>query len=306
MTGIEKESTYSINEFDFRDGVHVNNALELLRTVFLNTKFTPEWWDWKYNRNPFGTPLGWYSVNNNKMVGVRLMTPNRFRLNDDVFTAYQLVDTATHPDHGRRGIFSALTKKAIEKIESENSFFFNFPNENSLPGYISLGWKEIIDLNWFVSITSHSSFFRRYKESEFSIPFISQKKFLHNVCTDWNEVSLNWRFKEHPYHKYYSFKLSEKEFIVYKIRKIKGFKSAIIMLGQSADYTSLCENFLKNIAGNGIPFVMYNGLNNGFIDFFLSRNIVLRSSSKMHYTTRNLPQLLDGKLLLELADTDYH
>ena len=199
-----------------------------------------------------------------------------------------------------------MTKKAIEKVESGEKFFFNFPNENSLPGYISLGWKQISDMNWFFSITGHTSLFRKYTEGSFKMPVMSQKKFMHNACTDWNEASMNWRFVQHPFNKYYSFNSSDRDFIIYKIRLVKNFRTAVIMLGQSSDYNLLCGEFLKYLAKNGVIAVMYNGLNGGIVEFFASRFIILRSASKMHYTTRNVPSDLNEKLLFELADTDYH
>ncbi|HNW81253.1 MAG TPA: GNAT family N-acetyltransferase [bacterium] len=304
MSELKNDNIYTIGEVDFSKKSFVDDSLVLLRNVFPHTVFSKEWWDWKYLRNPFGKPLGWFTECNHELVGLRLLIPNRFRIGDDIFTGYQLVDTATHPDHGRKGIFSAMTKKAIEKIETENSFFFNFPNENSLPGYIALGWRQISDMNWYFSITGYGSLFRKFKEGSFKIPVMSQKKFMYNACTDWNEASMNWRFATHPFNKYYSFNGSDKEFMIYKIRIVKNIKTAVIMLGQSADYKILCSEFLKYLAINGITAVMYNGLNSGIIDFFSSRFIVLRSASKMHYTTRNVPSRLNGKLLFELADTD--
>lgn len=306
MPELKKDSTYTINEVDFSQKAFIDRSLALLRTVFPDAVFSKEWWDWKYLRNPFGEPRGWYTECNDEIVGLRLLIPNRFRMGDDIYTGYQLVDTATHPDHGRKGIFSAMTKKAIEKIESENSFFFNFPNENTLPGYISLGWRQISDMNWFFSITGHGAVFRKYRKGEFRQPSMSQKKFIHNICTDWNETAINWRFREHPFNTYYSFNPSSKEFVIYRIISVRGFKTAVIMLAQSSDYRALCMEFLKNLSKSGVPAVLYNGLNQGMIDFFSSRFIVLRTRSKMHYAMKNVSQELGCRLVLELADTDYY
>jgi hypothetical protein len=50
------------------------------------------------------------------------------------------VDTATHPDHQGRGIFSKLTREALDTLQEEADFIFNTPNEKSLPGYLKMGW----------------------------------------------------------------------------------------------------------------------------------------------------------------------
>ena len=58
--------------------------------------------------------------------------------------AVRAVDTATHPDHQGRGLFSALTRHAVEACRTEGvAFVFNTPNEQSRPGYLKLGWREV-------------------------------------------------------------------------------------------------------------------------------------------------------------------
>ncbi len=54
------------------------------------------------------------------------------------------VDTATHPDFHRRGIFRRLTEQAIEEALSDGvDLVFNTPNERSGAGYLSMGWVEV-------------------------------------------------------------------------------------------------------------------------------------------------------------------
>jgi len=302
----EKDNTYIVQEFDFGDEKLITETIDLLKTVFSNTEFNKNWWLWKYRNNPFGNPLGWYASHNGKLVGVRLATPNRFRMQKDIYNAYQMVDTATHPEYGKRGIFTALTKKAVEKIRSKNSFIFNFPNDNSFPGYISLGWNKIKDLSWYISPTSFSAFLRRTKTADFVFPVISERRYMENCCTDWNEESLNWRFKEHPYNKYFTFILSQKDFVIYKIRKIKGLSTAVIMIGDSSDGEFFCKEFIKYLSKSGIAMISYNGMNDVFEKFFKKKIIVARSSVKINYVTRDLPCDLENRIVLELADTDYH
>jgi len=302
----ENHNRYTIEDFDFDDEHLVSETIDLLKTVFANTEFTRSWWDWKYKHNPFGKPIGWYALLNGKIVGVRLAIPNRFRLDEDVYSAYQMVDTATHPEYGKKGIFTALTKKAVEKIRSENSFIFNFPNGNSLPGYISLGWKKARELSWCISPTSFCALLKRTKTADFTFPTISDRKYIENCCTDWNEESLRWRFKDHPYNEYSTFMLSQKDFVIYKIRKIKGLKAAVVMTGDSSDHNILFMEFLKHLSRCGVPFVAYNGMNPGFESFLGKRMLSVRSSSKINYVTKDLPEELENRIVLDLADTDYH
>jgi hypothetical protein len=54
------------------------------------------------------------------------------------------VDTATHPDFARQGVFRELTMSAIEIARASGiDLIFNTPNERSEPGYLKMGWKSI-------------------------------------------------------------------------------------------------------------------------------------------------------------------
>jgi hypothetical protein len=58
--------------------------------------------------------------------------------------AVRAVDTATHPDFQGRGIFTALTRHALEELESAGiDFVFNTPNDQSRPGYLKMGWEVV-------------------------------------------------------------------------------------------------------------------------------------------------------------------
>ena len=58
--------------------------------------------------------------------------------------AVRAVDTATHPDHQGRGLFTALTLHALEACRAEGvAFVFNTPNDVSRPGYLKMGWREV-------------------------------------------------------------------------------------------------------------------------------------------------------------------
>jgi hypothetical protein len=58
--------------------------------------------------------------------------------------AVRAVDTATHPDYQRRGIFSQLTRVALEELAAEGvDLVFNTPNDRSGPGYLKLGWRRL-------------------------------------------------------------------------------------------------------------------------------------------------------------------
>ncbi|MDE6513426.1 MAG: GNAT family N-acetyltransferase [Muribaculaceae bacterium] len=55
--------------------------------------------------------------------------------------AYQPGDTCVLKEARGKGIFSDMTRKAVAMLP-ENAIVYNFPNQNSFPGYIKLGWTE--------------------------------------------------------------------------------------------------------------------------------------------------------------------
>ena len=58
--------------------------------------------------------------------------------------AARAVDTATDPDHRRRGLFRTLTLDALDALAADGTrFVWNTPNSTSLAGYLTMGWQEV-------------------------------------------------------------------------------------------------------------------------------------------------------------------
>lgn len=100
---------------------------------------------WKHLTNPFGPSPMWVATASRRIVGFRAMMRWQFRApTGRVFRAVRAVDTATHPDFQRQGIFSALNSLAIGALTAEGvDFVFNTPNTESLPGYLKQGWTDL-------------------------------------------------------------------------------------------------------------------------------------------------------------------
>ncbi|CAN5694622.1 hypothetical protein BH23GEM6_BH23GEM6_18090 [soil metagenome] len=125
-------------------------VLELLRATLgekKTTRKTAEYWRWKHLQNTFGSSYTLCAVDpaDRALAGLRTMMRWVFKSPSGKFyQAGRAVDTATSPDYQRRGIFSELTARAIEGLRREGSaFIFNTPNQNSLPGYLKMGWKVV-------------------------------------------------------------------------------------------------------------------------------------------------------------------
>ena len=105
---------------------------------------TEDFWRWKHIANPFGRSYGIYAVDevSHRLASLRLLLPWRFLgMDGEEMLAARAVDTATHADFQRRGLFTRLTVQAIEDLaEAGTALIFNTPNEKSLPGYLKMGW----------------------------------------------------------------------------------------------------------------------------------------------------------------------
>lgn len=126
----------------------VQPLLELLRAALGETPLlqrTPQLFAWKHFDNPFGTSLGVVAEADGRLVGLRAFMRWRLRtVEGDELSCVRAVDTATHPDYQRRGIFRRLTEEAIELALQEGvDLVFNTPNPKSGAGYLSMGWVEV-------------------------------------------------------------------------------------------------------------------------------------------------------------------
>lgn len=123
-----------------------SKIIELLQLSLGEAKLkkTQEIWNFKHEKNPFGASPVFVAEESNTLIGVRVFMQWRWQLQNDIWVSYRAVDTATHPNYQGRGIFKTLTLKALDYIqEIGDCFVFNTPNEQSRPGYLKMGWKEV-------------------------------------------------------------------------------------------------------------------------------------------------------------------
>mgnify|MGYP005752345845 CR=1 FL=1 len=137
---------------DLADGAAV---ADLLAKVLSNggvAKKSPDFWRWKHLDNPFGASCGVVAFDE-EGVAVCSRPLMRWRLrtqSSDCITAVRPVDTATHPDWQGKGLFSSLTRVAIQRLDGSGArVLFNTPNKNSLPGYIKMGWVHVSRVDVF-------------------------------------------------------------------------------------------------------------------------------------------------------------
>jgi len=140
----------------------------------------------------------------------------RWQLQDEVWVAYRAVDTATHPNYQGRGIFKTLTLKALDYIqEIGDCFVFNTPNDQSRPGYLKMGWKEVGKINVAIiptflyglsSLFSNRKYSNAITSNQLQLLCDKHNKYLaeKNVLfTPKSSEYLKWRYEENPLQDYF-------------------------------------------------------------------------------------------------------
>lgn len=126
----------------------VDEVLEVMRAALGETALlerTHELFSWKHFDNPFGESIAMVATAGDRIVGLRTFMRWRLRTpGGDMLDCVRAVDTATHPEFHRRGIFRRLTEEAVEVATAQGvHLIFNTPNPKSGSGYLSMGWEEV-------------------------------------------------------------------------------------------------------------------------------------------------------------------
>lgn len=104
---------------------------------------TEKFWLWKHEQNAFGPSFVLLAQENEDIIGVRAFMQWHWTWNGTTYKAIRAVDTATDPKHQGKGIFKKLTLQQVEKCKQQGiHFVFNTPNDQSMPGYIKMGWQK--------------------------------------------------------------------------------------------------------------------------------------------------------------------
>lgn len=118
--------------------------LELVRVALGEGSIprTEVFWRWKHEQNPFGRSPAMLVEAEGQVVSLRVFLRWCWRYGDQTLKAVRPVDTATHPEWRRRGLFERLTRELVEAMREEGvAFIYNTPNPRSGQGYQKLGWR---------------------------------------------------------------------------------------------------------------------------------------------------------------------
>ena len=140
----------------YQPAIHLEQVVELEKVLWVG-KTVEEIHDifvWKY---PKDSKLvnGFVALDNNLVVGFRGFFIQNYINNNCVFPIAVLGDAVVRPDYQGRGIFSTLTKKAIEYYHetSINYILALSSNRKSSSGNLKLGWRPFLHKEYRIGIS---------------------------------------------------------------------------------------------------------------------------------------------------------
>jgi len=196
----------------------LGGVLGTLKTALGETpilKRTPALWAWKHEHNPFGPSLVLVAEVGGRVAGVRALMRWDLSLPDGTtLRCLRAVDTATHPDFERRGIFRKLTNEAVDLAREDGyDLIFNTPNDRSGAGYLTMGWRRVGTIGVMLrplvsrgvevdpdSPPDPTDFFDPVPPP--FVPGEDQPRSSPGLRTPRSREYLSWRFNGHPFVRY--------------------------------------------------------------------------------------------------------
>lgn len=214
----------------------------------LDDTYTESFFRWKHVQNPFGQSFGFLVEDEGTIIGLRMFMFWKFIKDKQKKTAIRPVDTVVDKKYRGKGLFKKLTLKGIEMCKGRFDFVFNTPNENSLPGYLKMGWNLLED-SPDIKMGLLNPFSKRTKIQEIEKESFDLQKDYGSANLMWHTNKtgeyLQWRYKDDKYLAVHY----ANSYMVFSKTKMKGFKTIIIfeLLGDSKQFKEMINATAKKV-----------------------------------------------------------
>jgi len=201
---------------------------------------TPGFYRWKYAGFSLKSRIAvvWRDKH---MVAANAMYPCPIWLGQQRVLGWQSCDTATRPDSRGKGYFQNCLLRLQEAI-APGEIFFGFPNQNSMRGFVKIGWidKGIVT-TWVNPIARWTG---RHSDRVIQIERFDarQDELAHRLRADEyatlsrNADFLNWRYADHPQVAYSLFVLRQHDrqsgFAVVRTAMVSDRALALVLAAQ--------------------------------------------------------------------------
>jgi GNAT superfamily N-acetyltransferase len=160
-----------------------------------------KYWNWQFRDNPAGFGRIRVAVAEDTIVGQYAIIPMRLQIEGEPVLATLSLDTMTHPDYRRQGMFTTLARELYAQLGHDGlSMTYGFPNENSLWGFTTkLQWAHICSLPVYVKPLRPSAIVERITSSHLlalaASPFVdlaTKVVFPSGTMPDKARASVRW------------------------------------------------------------------------------------------------------------------
>ena len=184
-----------------------------------NRERTLGYWTWKFVKPPFGQAITKLMFDGSRLIGFYAVIPMIVKVQNELMKAVISVNTMTHPNYERKGIFGYLAEEVYKKCQRYSiKFVYGFPNDNSYYGFTQkLGWRDLGKMT-----VLEKELVQTPKEIVHRDSIYPVERFDERVNTLWNrtkgsyhvavvrtEKFLNWRFTDNPVVKYPKFMIQD-------------------------------------------------------------------------------------------------
>jgi GNAT superfamily N-acetyltransferase len=117
---------------------HFEKYAALLSNVFKNSSlYTPQYITWQYGQNPEGGAVGFDAWFDDELAGHYATIPVSALYNGRKVRGLLSLNTATHPNHQGKGLFTKLANHTYELAQANGyEFVIGVANANSTPGFV--------------------------------------------------------------------------------------------------------------------------------------------------------------------------
>jgi len=181
----------------------------LYRQVF-NAEMSYYFWQWRYQKNPFGNLNISLCFDGDRLVGHYAVSPINFICNGEIIKGAQSMTTMVDPEYQGLRIFSTLAEQQYAKLKMEKyAFVWGFPNRNSYYGFIQhLNWHPVMEIPFLICKTPKTEYEGSFKVTH-SSPTESEIRNLMGFSSRAKSFELHrtidyisWRYDLHPKNKY--------------------------------------------------------------------------------------------------------
>ncbi|MCB0356601.1 MAG: GNAT family N-acetyltransferase, partial [Bdellovibrionales bacterium] len=212
---------------------------ELMKLSFSGDAPSVEVLQWQYNENPLGPAIGYNAYCGTDLVGHYVTIPTQAMIKGEFKKGLLSLNTATHPSHQKKGLFSQLANLTYDKGKNTGfDFVVGVANHNSVYGFTKkLGFQH-------VGLLETRLFLRT--------PFL--KKMDLDFSIVWNTDFLNWRLAKPGCKYFYRFQDTHLELYV------KHIKAKVKILIQNLDWhNKTLPDRVNPMPAMGNPFKYWIG-----------------------------------------------